>query len=135
MNQKLLALFGLKWNPFTPDIPVESLWRHHNLDHFCWRMETLVHEGGFALISGDPGTGKSVALRSLAHHLELPFDLSLDRPGAHPMFLVIRRKPRSVTIASTPRSCEAWGTDSTSCHSKPSPKSRGASVPGGKVAS
>ena len=69
MNQKLLALFGLKWNPFTPDIPVESLWRHHHLDHFCWRIETLVHEGGFALISGDPGNGKSVALRSLAHHL------------------------------------------------------------------
>ena len=68
-NQKLLALFGLKWNPFTPNIPVEALWRHPHLDHFCWRMETLVHEGGFALISGDPGTGKSVALRTLAHHL------------------------------------------------------------------
>ncbi len=70
MNQKLLSLFGLKWNPFTPDIPVEALWRHHHLDHFCWRLETLVEEGGFALISGDPGTGKSVALRSLAHHLQ-----------------------------------------------------------------
>lgn len=69
MNQKLLALFGLKWNPFTPDLPIEALWRHKNLDHFCWRMETLVTEGGFALISGDPGTGKSVALRTLAHHL------------------------------------------------------------------
>ena len=68
-NQKLLALFGLKWNPFTPNIPVEALWRHPHLDPFCWRMETLVHEGGFALISGDPGTGKSVALRTLAHHL------------------------------------------------------------------
>ncbi len=69
MNQKLLSLLGLKWNPFTPDLPVEALWRHHHLDHFCWRLETLVEEGGFALISGDPGTGKSVALRSLAHHL------------------------------------------------------------------
>ncbi len=69
-NQKLLALFGLKWNPFTPNIPVEALWRHPHLDHFCWRLETLVHDGGFALISGDPGTGKSVALRTLAHHLQ-----------------------------------------------------------------
>ena len=50
MNQKLLSLLGLKWNPFTPDIPVEALWRHHHLDHFCWRLETLVEEGGFALI-------------------------------------------------------------------------------------
>jgi type II secretory pathway predicted ATPase ExeA len=32
-------------------------------------MESLVREGGFALITGDPGTGKSVALRTLAHHL------------------------------------------------------------------
>lgn len=26
MNQKLLALYGLKWNPFSPEIPVEALW-------------------------------------------------------------------------------------------------------------
>jgi type II secretory pathway predicted ATPase ExeA len=32
-------------------------------------MESLVREGGFALITGDPGTGKSVALRLLAAHL------------------------------------------------------------------
>ena len=69
MNHKLLALFGLKWNPFTPDIPVEALWKQKSLEHFCWRMETLVQEGGFALISGDPGTGKSVSLRILANHL------------------------------------------------------------------
>jgi len=73
MKQKLRAVFGLKWNPFTPDIPVESLWRPPNLEHFCWRIETLVDEGGFALINGEPGTGKSVALRILAHHLaQLP---------------------------------------------------------------
>jgi type II secretory pathway predicted ATPase ExeA len=69
VNHKLTALFGLKWTPFTPDLPIEALWRHQHLDHFCWRIETLVQEGGFALISGDPGTGKSVALRTLAHHL------------------------------------------------------------------
>lgn len=69
MNQKRLALFGLKWNPFTPDLPIDALWRRQNFDHFCWRMESLVRDGGFALISGDPGTGKSVALRTLAHHL------------------------------------------------------------------
>ena len=32
-------------------------------------MEHQVGEGAFALITGDPGTGKSVALRLLAHHL------------------------------------------------------------------
>jgi type II secretory pathway predicted ATPase ExeA len=70
MTNKLLALYGLKWNPFSPDVPVDALWRPAKIDHFCWRMEALLREGGFALITGDPGTGKSVALRLLAHHLE-----------------------------------------------------------------
>lgn len=25
MNRKLLSLYGLKWNPFAPDVPVEAL--------------------------------------------------------------------------------------------------------------
>ena len=25
MNKRLLALYGLKWNPFAPDVPVEAL--------------------------------------------------------------------------------------------------------------
>ena len=69
MTDKLLALYGLKWNPFLPDVPVEALWRPAEVDHFCWRMEGLAREGGFALITGDPGTGKSASLRVLAHHL------------------------------------------------------------------
>jgi type II secretory pathway predicted ATPase ExeA len=69
MNQKLLALFGLKWNPFSPDIPTEALLRTPALDSFCWRVEQLVRDGGFALVTGDPGTGKSVALRILADRL------------------------------------------------------------------
>ena len=69
MTHKLLALYGLKWNPFSADVPIDALWRCPSIEHFCWRMESLVREGGFALITGDPGTGKSVALRILAHHL------------------------------------------------------------------
>jgi type II secretory pathway predicted ATPase ExeA len=65
----LLQLFGLKWNPFSADVPLETLWRFPRLEHFCWRVENQVREGGFALITGDPGTGKSVALRILAAHL------------------------------------------------------------------
>jgi type II secretory pathway predicted ATPase ExeA len=69
MTHKLVALYGLKWNPFSADVPIEALWSPPTLEHFRWRMEHQVREGGFALISGDPGTGKSVALRLLAHHL------------------------------------------------------------------
>jgi type II secretory pathway predicted ATPase ExeA len=69
MINKLLALYGLKWNPFLPDVPVEALWQSKKVEHFCWRMESLAREGGFALITGDPGTGKSASMRTLAHHL------------------------------------------------------------------
>lgn len=69
MINRLMALYGLKWNPFLPDMPVEALWQSNKIEHFCWRMESLAREGGFALITGDPGTGKSVAMRTLAHHL------------------------------------------------------------------
>jgi len=65
----LLHFFGLKWNPFSADVPLEALWRFPRLEHFCWRIENQVREGGFALITGDPGIGKSVALRILAAHL------------------------------------------------------------------
>jgi type II secretory pathway predicted ATPase ExeA len=69
MTQKLLALYGLKWNPFTADVPIEALWMTPKIEHFRWRVEHQLREGGFALIAGDPGTGKSVALRLIAHHL------------------------------------------------------------------
>lgn len=78
MNQKLLALYGLKWNPFSPELPIEALLVSSKVDSFCWRVEnSLVREGGFALISGDPGTGKSVVLRLLAERLGRTRDLSV----------------------------------------------------------
>jgi type II secretory pathway predicted ATPase ExeA len=77
MTHKLLALYGLKWNPFSPDVPVEALWNPARLDHFRWRMENQVREGGFGLITGDPGTGKSVTLRLLAHHLAMLPDVDI----------------------------------------------------------
>ena len=71
MNKKLLALYGLKYNPFNHDVPIEALDPHPKLENFCWRVEnTLLREGGFALVSGDPGTGKSIALRLLADRLK-----------------------------------------------------------------
>lgn len=70
MNKNLFAQYGLKFNPFTPEIPTEALYTHPTLTNFCWRIEhAFIREGGFALISGDPGTGKSVALRMLAEKL------------------------------------------------------------------
>jgi type II secretory pathway predicted ATPase ExeA len=67
--RKLSALYGLKWNPFLSDIPVEALCRTPRIDHFTWRVEDLVMHGGFALVTGDPGAGKSAVLRLLAERL------------------------------------------------------------------
>jgi general secretion pathway protein A len=70
MNRKKLhALHGLKWNPFTPDVPTEGLWTAPRIESFCVRVEGMVDEGGFALVTGDPGNGKSVTLRILAERL------------------------------------------------------------------
>lgn len=71
MNKKLLALYGLKYNPFSCEVPIEALYFYPNLENFCWRIKNiLIQEGGFALVSGEPGTGKSVALRLLADRLK-----------------------------------------------------------------
>ena len=52
MNKKLLALYGLKWNPFAPDVPAEALQLTPRIESFCWRVEQLAGEGGFALVTG-----------------------------------------------------------------------------------
>lgn len=78
MNPSLLALYGLKWNPFSPELPAEALRLTPAAEDFVWRVEqTLVREGGFAMIHGDPGTGKSVVLRLLAERLERIAEVSV----------------------------------------------------------
>lgn len=86
MTNKLLALYGLKWNPFTPGVPVEALQISPRIDSFRRRVLQLAAEGGFALLTGAPGTGKSAALRILAAHLDNQRDLTvgmLSRPQAN----------------------------------------------------
>src|SRR5260370_38384901 len=58
-----------KGTPFAPDVPVEALHVSRRIESFCWRVEQLVGEGGFALVTGAAGTGKSVTLRILAERL------------------------------------------------------------------
>lgn len=83
MNQKLLSSYGLKFHPFRPDVPQEALLATSAVDAFCRRVEFGLTDGGFVMITGDPGTGKSVALRLLAHRLRGQRDVivgTIDHP-------------------------------------------------------
>ncbi len=85
MNNKTLALYGLKWNPFAQNVPTEALHVTPRLESFCWRVQQLASEGGFALVSGVPGCGKSAALRILSASLATQRDVSvgiISRPQA-----------------------------------------------------
>ena len=78
MNKKQLARHALKYDPFSPSIPTEAVYLTPAVEHFCWRVETqLVPDGGFALVTGDPGSGKSVTLRVLAERLGRMRDVSV----------------------------------------------------------
>jgi type II secretory pathway predicted ATPase ExeA len=78
MTRTLLAPYGLKFNPFATELPAEALYQSPKIVDFFWRIENvLVREGGFAMITGDPGTGKSVVLRALAEQLERQPDLTV----------------------------------------------------------
>jgi general secretion pathway protein A len=85
MNKRLLNLYSLKFNPFSSQLPAAALWVSPPIQSFCWRIEHQAGEGGFALAVGDPGVGKSAALRILSEHLQGLRDLCvgiLTRPQA-----------------------------------------------------
>lgn len=71
MNHTLLALYGLKWNPFSPELPSEAIYVPPKIENFCWRIEhALIREGGFAMVHGEPGSGKSIVLRLLEERIK-----------------------------------------------------------------
>lgn len=60
MNPTLLALYGLKWNPFSPELPTEAVYVAPKVENFCWRIEqALIREGAVCPLhaaGGDPST-------------------------------------------------------------------------------
>ena len=88
MNAKFHALYSLKFNPFRPDVPVEALYTTPQVDAFLRRVELGIADGGYVMITGDPGTGKSVALRLLARRLESVRDVvvgTIEHPQSRTM--------------------------------------------------
>jgi len=81
------ALYGLKYNPFLPDLPASALWVLPEAERFAHRVHALVPQGGFALITGDPGQGKSKTLQWIAQHLSRIPDIIvgvMERPQSKP---------------------------------------------------
>jgi general secretion pathway protein A len=88
MNPKLQSLYGLKFNPFRPDVPVEALFTTPAVDAFLRRVELGIADGGYVTVTGDPGTGKSVVLRLLAKRLESVRDVmvgTIEHPQSRTM--------------------------------------------------
>lgn len=82
-DRQLLSLFSLKYDPFRPMIPPENLWHPPEVDGFFTRIEALIGHGGFALVTGDPGLGKSKVLQLLARRLDQFDDITvgvMERP-------------------------------------------------------
>lgn len=77
MSNKLLHSYGLKFHPFRPDVPLDALYTTPAVDVFLRRVQLGIADGGYVMITGDPGTGKSVALRLLKKRLEEMRDVAV----------------------------------------------------------
>jgi general secretion pathway protein A len=85
MNATLQTLYGLKYHPFRPDVPHEALYPSAAVNGFVRRVVQGIPDGGFVLVSGDPGTGKSITLRVLEHQLKSLHDVvvgTLEHPNS-----------------------------------------------------
>jgi type II secretory pathway predicted ATPase ExeA len=69
MSSRLLSLYGVKYAPFGTDVPTEALYATPPAEAFIRRIELGIADGGFAMVTGDPGTGKSAFMRLLAERL------------------------------------------------------------------
>ena len=86
-NADIHAIYGLKYNPFLPNLPASALWVLPEAEKFAHRVQALATQGGFALITGDPGQGKSKTLQWIAQQLSRMPDISvgiMERPQSKP---------------------------------------------------
>ena len=63
----LLAFFALKRFPFDKNIKTEDVLKTKPVKECTARLDYIKRRGGILLLTGDPGTGKTLALR---HYVE-----------------------------------------------------------------
>ncbi len=64
-----LQFFGLKFNPFRKEVPIEHLFESRDGVELKSRLEYLQATKGIGLVVGEPGTGKTTALRAYLKQL------------------------------------------------------------------
>jgi type II secretory pathway predicted ATPase ExeA len=64
------SYFGLSRTPFTKDISPSALFRHDGHEEAVARLSYVVNENAIGVLTGEVGSGKSVALRALAASLD-----------------------------------------------------------------
>ena len=67
--KELLAWFGLKRFPFDKNIKVQDALNTDPLEECLARLEYIKRRGGILLLTGDPGVGKTLALRRYVQSL------------------------------------------------------------------
>ena len=63
------AYFGMKNTPFTRDVPVEALYESPSMLEIIGRLSYVADKQLFAVVSADPGCGKSTLIRRFAGQL------------------------------------------------------------------
>lgn len=56
--------YGMSFNPFSKGVPVKHALRSDNLRQVSTRLDHLLRTGGIGLVCADPGSGKTLAIRS-----------------------------------------------------------------------
>jgi type II secretory pathway predicted ATPase ExeA len=64
------SFYGLSHSPFSRDIPTTELYRSGLLEETLGRLTYAAERQWFAVVSGDPGTGKTTTIRCFAERLD-----------------------------------------------------------------
>ncbi|MEE4297864.1 MAG: AAA family ATPase [Pseudomonadales bacterium] len=69
MTRKLKSRFGLIRDPFSKDVPVELLYAHDRAKSAITRLKAAVQARRCAVLTGEPGVGKTFVVRALEAEL------------------------------------------------------------------
>ncbi len=66
---KVYSRFGLTKDPFTKDVPIDELFDHAGREKALRRLKAALDNRASAVLTGEPGTGKTFVLRALEEEL------------------------------------------------------------------